>query len=217
MKPPILFLCQLALLAGLISSCVSYSPSATENAIQWTREELDLIQTLSLDKLPRLPESLGNKVADDEVAARFGQQLFFDQRLSGNGEVSCSTCHQPSRFFKDGLPRAQAIGETSRKTMTLVGSAWSSWLYWDGRRDSLWSQALSPLEDANEHGGTRTQYVHLISNHPDLKMQYERIFGALPDVAMRAQLPESAGPSGTPAEIAAWQAMSDTQRKLVNH
>ena len=39
--------------------------------------------------------------------------------------------------------------------MTLVGVAYSPWSFWDGRKDSLWAQALEPLESPLEHGGTR--------------------------------------------------------------
>ena len=37
--------------------------------------------------------------------------------------------------------------------MPVMGAAHSPFLFWDGRKDSLWSQALGPLEDAAEHGG----------------------------------------------------------------
>ena len=41
--------------------------------------------------------------------------------------------------------------------MPIAGAAHSPWLFWDGRKDSLWSQALGPLEDAAEHGSNRTR------------------------------------------------------------
>jgi cytochrome c peroxidase len=31
-----------------------------------------------------------------------GQRLFFDGRLSANGTVACSTCHDPAHAFTDG-------------------------------------------------------------------------------------------------------------------
>ena len=76
-------------------------------------------------------------MADDPQAAAFGEQLFFDPRLSANGGISCATCHQPVRQFTDGLPKGQAIGTSKRNTPSIVGSAYSPWFYWDGRRDSL--------------------------------------------------------------------------------
>ena len=77
----------------------------------------------------------------------------------------------------------------AKQTMPITGVAYSAWLFWDGRKDSMWSQALGPLEDAVEHGGNRTQYVHLIAEH--YREPYEAIFGPLPDLS---HLPLSAGP-----------------------
>ena len=64
--------------------------------------------------------------------------------------------------------------ETCRRTQSILGSAYFSWFFWDGRKDSQWSQALSPLEHADEHGGDRAQYVHLLQdNYHD---EYEALF-----------------------------------------
>ena len=40
--------------------------------------------------------------------------MFFDVRLSANGEVSCATCHQIENRFTDGLQKAEAIGQLRR-------------------------------------------------------------------------------------------------------
>jgi cytochrome c peroxidase len=108
--------------------------------------------------------------------------LFLDPRHSANGGISCSTCHQPLRNFTDGLPKGQAIGTSKRNTPSIVGTAYSPWLYWDGRRDSQWSQALSPLEDENEHGTNRQQVLGVISSDPVYTQMYQGLFGALPDM-----------------------------------
>jgi cytochrome c peroxidase len=147
----------------------------------WTDDELSILQSLWIGNLPPLPADPSNAVADSVEAARFGQQLFFDTRLSSNGGISCATCHQPERRFTDGLQKGQAIGTSRRNTRSIVGVAYSPWLYWDGRRDSLWSQALSPLEDPNEHGGDRQQVVAVIATDDNYRAAHESLFGALPD------------------------------------
>jgi cytochrome c peroxidase len=38
--------------------------------------------------------------------------------------------------------------------MPIAGTAYSPFLFWDGRKDSQWAQALGPLESTVEHGGT---------------------------------------------------------------
>jgi cytochrome c peroxidase len=158
-----------------------------------------------------------NSVADDPRAAQLGQTLFFDSRFSANGEVSCATCHQPDRLFTDGLPRSEAIGTTPRGAPSIVGMAYSPWFYWDGRRDSQWAQALSPLENPVEHGGTRTQYVRILEGDKTYRAEYEAIFGLLPDFSDPARFPDVAGPVEENAEaIAAWQAMTPEDRDAVN-
>lgn len=152
--------------------------------LPWTDAEMVVLQSLSLEKLPELPSDPTNTVADDPRAAAFGRRLFMDTRLSDNGAVSCATCHQPARHFTDGLPKGRAIGESKRNTPSIVGTAYSPWLYWDGRRDSQWAQALSPLEDPEEHGSNRHQVLHVVAADDEYRRAYEQLFGALPDLSV---------------------------------
>jgi len=191
----------------------SYGPRTPAT---WTEADLSVLRSLSLDSLPPLPADPSNAVADDPRAAKFGHRLFFDTRLSANGAVSCATCHQPERQFSDGLPKGRGIGLSGRNTPSIVGTAYSPWLYWDGRRDSQWAQAISPLEDPAEHGGNRMQYVRFIANDPDYRSEYESIFGSLPDFSDPVRFPDAAAPIDDPQINAAWQAMTPGDRRRVN-
>jgi len=184
--------------------------------VAWSEEERATLRSLSIDALPPLPASPGNPVADDPRAVSLGHRLFFDTRLGATDQVACATCHQPDNGFRDGLARGRGMGETRRRTMGLVGAAWSPWLYWDGRRDSLWSQALEPLEDPDEHGGTRLRHLRLVADDADYRVAYEALFGALPDLADDVRFPASAGPRGSAAERAAWEAMDADDRRVVS-
>ncbi|MDJ0940664.1 MAG: cytochrome c peroxidase [Woeseiaceae bacterium] len=154
----------------------------------WDEAELGAIASLSIDALPPLPPDPTNAVADDLAAAEFGHALFFEPRLSDNGMISCSTCHQPIRYFTDGLPRGVALGMSKRNTPTIVGSAYSPWMYWDGRRDSQWSQALAPLEDPNEHGTSRMRVLSLVASEPAYRERYEALFGGPPSLLEPAEI-----------------------------
>ncbi len=146
----------------------------------WTATELDMLRSLSLQALGDPPPDPSNAVADNPRAAEFGSKLFFDPRLSANGGISCATCHQPIRRFTDGLQKGQAIGRTDRHTPSIVAAAYSPWQFWDGRRDSLWAQALAPIEDAREHGISRVDVAAVIHADDDYRDYYESLFGALP-------------------------------------
>lgn len=155
----------------------------------WADADLVVLRSLSLNNLPPIPADPSNAVADDPRAAIFGHKLFFDTRLSANGAVSCATCHQPTRRFSDGFQKGRGIGLSGRNTRSIVGSAYSPWQYWDGRRDSQWAQALSPLEDPAEHGGNRMQFARFISVEPGYRAEYEALFGQLPDFSDRSRFP----------------------------
>ncbi len=162
-----------------LAACQQWSSSPPD----WTESEIIVLKSLWLESLPDLPPDPSNAVADNPAAAEFGRQLFFDTRLSANGGIACATCHQQERRFTDGLQKAQAIGTTLRHTPSIVGTAYSPWQFWDGRRDSQWSQALAPLEDANEHATDRAQVVNLIADDPAYRSSYESLFGALPELS----------------------------------
>ena len=154
----------------------------------WTADQQAQLDDLWIGNLPPVPPDPSNAVADNPDAAAFGHKLFFDPRLSGNGMISCATCHQPVRRFTDGLPRGVAIGVTDRNTPSIVGTAYSPWLYWDGRKDSQWSQALAPLEDPGEHGSNRMQVLHVVASVSDYRNAYQALFGAPPDASDAASI-----------------------------
>lgn len=143
----------------------------------WSEEEVVVLESLWLESLPDLQPDPTNAVADNPLAVEFGRQLFFDTRFSANGGISCATCHQPERHFTDGLPQGVAIGLSKRNTPSIVGTAYSPWLYWDGRRDSQWSQALSPLEDPNEHASNRLTIIAIVVEDKNYWRMYKSLFG----------------------------------------
>jgi cytochrome c peroxidase len=183
---------------------------------EWTAKERETLRSLSLASLGPMPADPSNRFADDARAAALGERLFSDTRLSGNGKVSCATCHLPQKDFQDGTPLAHGVGTTGRRTMPIAGTAHGAWFFWDGRTDSQWSQALGPLESAVEHGGTRTQYAHSIGAH--YRTEYEAVFGRLPSLD---GLPAQAGPVADTAWRAAWSRIpaarqSDISRVYAN-
>jgi cytochrome c peroxidase len=143
-----------------------------------------------------------------------GKKFFFDSRFSVNGEVSCATCHQPAIGFTDLLPLAKGVGVAKRRTMPLIGSAYSPWFFWDGRKDSLWSQAIAPIENSQEHGFTRTMVAHLVSE--SYQQDYEAVFGKLPKFDFKDFPPQASPGTGNAAALEAWKSMKSADRDAVN-
>ncbi len=189
------------------ASTVSVAASARRG---WTPAQFEELRSMSIAALEPLPPDPTNRVADDPRAAELGRRLFFDTRLSSTGRVACSTCHQPERGFQDGLALAVGVGTTARRSMPIAGMARSPFLFWDGRKDSLWAQALGPLESPVEHGGTRAQYAHVVANH--YRSEFETVFGPLPDLSA---VPASGAPGGDEIAGSAWSALSDALRDAV--
>lgn len=150
---------------------------------------------------PTPPPSLTNAFADNASAATLGKLYFFDARFSGpldhadntispsgNGvpgqsaRISCARCHNPSTGFSDqrSAPDNTSLGAafTGRNAPTLYNVAFQVWYFWDGRKDSLWSQALGPTESPVEHNGNRVAFAMVIRDH--YKTQHEAVFGPLP-------------------------------------
>ncbi len=163
------------------ASSGSTSPSATI-----TEDEIQIILTW-LGPLPDAPPpDLSNAYAEDPAAAELGRKLFYDPGYSGNGEIACSTCHEPADGFGDSRANTSlGMSRTGRASPSLFNGAYgaaaeddTNWQLWDGRSDSQWGQALAPPESDVVMGGTRTAVALLIyDNYAD---EYESVFGPLP-------------------------------------
>lgn len=181
------------------------------------------------------PPSPSNAFADNEAAATLGHKLFFDRRLSGPlgasngptvpgslgdpdeiGKVACVDCHDLTRGGGDvrSRPNASSLGSgwTGRNSPTVLNAAYSPWQFWDGRSDSVWSQAAGALEAGATHNGTRLEVAHTIFDH--YRTEYEAIFGALPedlaDTSSTARFP-TRGKPGMPA----FDDMPEADRDLI--
>ncbi len=205
----------IALIAAGILLSAGYFLLNDPSEQSWTRDEEKTLESLWIGNLSQPPTDSSNAVATNVNAAKLGHKLFFDPRLSVNGQVSCSTCHQPSRHFSDGKAKGFAIGEAQRNTPSIVGSAYSPWFYWDGRKDSLWAQALAPLEHKLEHGGNRMAYIRFISGDEVYRPMYQELFGDLPDVSDSVRFPANAAPGDNPEWNKAWQAMVNADQQSV--
>jgi len=187
------------------------TPQASSQAVELDAAERAIL--LELSPVPPVPADPTNAHAADERAARLGQALFFDARLSVDGSVSCATCHQPERDWTDGRALARGLEGLSRHTMTLWNAAHNRWFFWDGRKDSLWSQALGPLEDHREHGTSRLALLHLVAEDAGYARAYHDVFGALPELAQwpRAGRPVAGQPEHPHAQAWARLAPGDQQ------
>ena len=121
-----------------------------------------------------------NRVSGKPEAIELGTRLFFDARLSGVGDTSCSSCHVPERNWTDNERRAIGRVVGDRNTPTIVNLRGSLWYGWDGGADSLWSQSLRPMLDKHELGATPRHVADLVRGDEQLACRYRRTFGDTP-------------------------------------
>jgi cytochrome c peroxidase len=197
--------------ATLAVSVLAAQELRTPPRDKWSAQELATIAAMRLKEAGERPPDASNAYEQRADAAVFGRALFNDTRLSKNGQVACVSCHAANNQFEDGRQVGQGIGTGKRRTMPVMGAAHSPFLFWDGRKDSAWSQALGPMEDAAEHGGNRVRFVRLVLEQ--YKDQYIDVFGPAPDLG---KLPDDASPNGTEAERVAWSALAPATRDGVN-
>jgi len=118
-----------------------------------------------------------NRVSGNPQAIDLGERLFFERRLSADGEQSCSRCHLPERNWTDGEQRARGIALVDRNTPSLSNVRLQRWFGWDGAHDSLWSQAIRPILDAKEMGSSAARVAKLLRADADLSCRYRKVFG----------------------------------------
>ncbi len=173
---------------------------------RFSEDQWAMIRAMS--PVPAPPPDPTNRYADDPRAATLGAALFRDTALSSTGRVACATCHQSALAFTDGRTRGIGLSEGDRNTPSVAFSAYQRWLFWDGRADSLWSQAIGPIENPGEMNGSRLATVHHVGQR--YATQYTAVFGALPALDDTQRFPAQGRP-GEPT----WNAMSADDQRAV--
>ncbi len=157
-----------------------------------------------------VPADPTNRWADSEAAAQLGHRIFFDERFSASGRVACSSCHDPAHGFSDPRPLAKGEGSGTRHSMRVLNVAHQRWFTWDGRADTLWSQAVQPFETPHEMNLPRAKVVARVAGDSVLRDAYLRAFGQAPPAA-------DAAPAAVDAAFAQiGKALAAYERKLVS-
>jgi cytochrome c peroxidase len=114
-----------------------------------------------------------------------GQKLFFDRRLSADGTVACSSCHDPARAFTDG--RRVSIGIKARvgqrNAPTILNALYNTTQFWDGRARTLEEQATFPIINPSEMGQPSLDAaVTRIAGVREYRKAFEQVFRGPPTV-----------------------------------
>lgn len=130
-----------------------------------------------LESIKTIPIARNNPQTPEKV--ELGKMLFFDRRLSGDGTMSCVTCHIPELGFTDGQAISLSYPTTKhwRNTQTVLNSAFFKALFHDGRAESLEDQALFPILSAFEMNQNLDYLEEELRAVPDYLEAFRRAFG----------------------------------------
>lgn len=165
---------RIALELALLDGEPRPAPVMIQRVDGFTEDERDLLRDMKVPSAP--PQDPTNEYADVPAAAAFGKTLFSDALLSPSGNVSCATCHVQALDYTDGVAQSTGVAKVDRNSPPIALAAHSRWLFWDGRADTLWGQALGPIEDAKEIGSTRLRVAHQIVDR--YAATYATVFGS---------------------------------------
>jgi cytochrome c peroxidase len=131
----------------------------------------------AIGHLGPVPAPPGMPLSAAKVA--LGKQLFTDTRLSGDGSVSCETCHLPDH----GYAAAEALGPAypsqreRRNSPTLINAAYNQPLIWDGRAPDLDKQALGPVKNILHMNNDLDLLVEQLKADADYPEAFRKAYG----------------------------------------
>ena len=111
--------------------------------------------------------------AADSSQISLGEKLFFDTILSGNGTVSCATCHSPETGYADRKKKVfeNTKLEVNRNAPTLLTAAYQNSYFHDGRIPFLEDQAKSVINNKDEmHGSFEEALKRIQKNEAYIKL-----------------------------------------------
>ena len=88
-----------------------------------------------------------SEIPETKERITLGRLLFFDPRITVDGNMSCATCHQPALYGADGLSKSIGVQQRPhpRNAPTVLNSGVNIIVHWRGDRESLEDQAIKAL------------------------------------------------------------------------
>lgn len=144
----------------------------TRGALNYTAKNL-----FSKDALN--PAAFPDSSAATTAMKTLGRQLFFEKALSGNNKRNCATCHQPEKYFSDGLRTSIAFDEKSkvrRNAPSLYYAGFQYAQFWDGRAGSLAKQIVEVISNPLEMNGVHTIVLHRLKDSAAYRQAFQTAF-----------------------------------------
>lgn len=131
---------------------------------------------------------LDNRIT--EQGFQLGRKLFYDGRLSKDGNFSCGGCHQQFAAFshyEHDLSHGFNNAFTTRNAPALFNLAWQTSFHRDGGVNHLEIQALSPITAPNEMAESLDSVLYKLNKDPEYPRLFKAAFGT-PDITTQRML-----------------------------
>ncbi len=132
---------------------------------------------------PLAPVPVNPDNAPTSARMALGQVLFFDNRLSGNGNLNCSSCHLPDVGWT--LPSAFSIANEGfverRNPPTLINVGYNKALIWDGRAPNLEKQAIGSTTNPVHKGQNMEKLMKVLNDDPKIVAMFQAAYNGKPN------------------------------------
>ena len=134
---------------------------------------------------PLPPVEANPENAPTEARLALGRALFFDNRVSGTGTMSCATCHLPHQGWTVQTPLSPANpGWVERRNSpTLINVGYNKALIWDGRAWPLEKQALGSTKNPVHKGQDIDKLMAMLKADENMMNMFQEAYGSEPNPA----------------------------------
>lgn len=151
-----------------------------------TQKETALIQPIKeKSELMGTAQSLFKPISSitpDEIPDKkveLGKMLYFDTRLSKDGNISCNSCHNLDTFGVDNLPTSP--GDTkelgARNSPTVIYASLHTMQFWDGRAKDVEEQAEGPILNPVEHAIPSAEFLeNRLRKVPEYQQLFKEVY-----------------------------------------
>jgi len=132
------------------------------------------VPSWAIDSMHPLVLPYDNPLTVEGVA--LGRKLFHEKALSGDGSLSCASCHRRELAFSDPRAFPSAFG-TRRNGMPLINLVFDHYFFWDARALSLELQAFEPVVAHREMNNSWPAVVERLTRDADYPRMFHAAFG----------------------------------------
>ena len=143
-------------------------------------DAIPLEDALPLGLEPDFEVPAQNLMTPEKVS--LGKRLFFDKNLSKDRTISCGTCHDPAKGFSNGEAFAKGVSGrfSQRNVPSIVNSLFRQAQFWDGRAETLESQAQGPLFNPDEMAMDENLLVERLQADTIYSQRFQDVFATEP-------------------------------------